>query len=180
MQKCGLQQSLCDSQLYVLRLGSLSGSRYSQASQALKTKNPQAVVIANTVHVDDIKVVGLQSETDLLASKLEAEVGKLKKQRGTFMHVGLNHHCTDEGIFVEQYDFTRQLQWMNTDSVQHLKIEDKVDEGRKSRYMSLLGAQSLQRHGTKPRKVDVQRINTVVQHCKKTLRREQRAYTIQN
>eukprot|EP00971_Amphidinium_carterae_P131791 2610307-Amphidinium_carterae.1 len=86
MQRCGLQQSLCDSQLYVLRLGALSGSRYSHASQALKTQNPLAVVIANTVHVDDIKVVGLRSEMDLLASRLEAEVGKLKKQGGTFMH----------------------------------------------------------------------------------------------
>eukprot|EP00971_Amphidinium_carterae_P259797 5154623-Amphidinium_carterae.1 len=86
MQKCGLQQSLCDSQLYVLRLGSLTGSRYDRASQLMETKNPQAVVLANTVHVDDIKVTGIQCEADRLASNLEAEVGKLKKQTGTFMH----------------------------------------------------------------------------------------------
>eukprot|EP00971_Amphidinium_carterae_P328599 6460551-Amphidinium_carterae.7 len=142
MQKCGLQQSLCDSQLYVLRLGSLTGNRHSQAAKQLKTTNQQAVVLAGTVHVDDIKVTGIQCEADLLASKLESEVGKLKKQRGTFMHVGLNHHCTDEGILVEQYDFTRQLQLMNTDSVQQLKCEDEVDEETRSRYMSLLGALS--------------------------------------
>eukprot|EP00971_Amphidinium_carterae_P004204 83984-Amphidinium_carterae.1 len=71
---------------------------------------------------------------------------------------------------------------MNTDSVQQLKSEDEVDEETKSRYMSLLGAlswlaqsrpdaavhiQSLQRHGSKPRRVDIQRINTVVRYCKK-------------
>eukprot|EP00971_Amphidinium_carterae_P346015 6487261-Amphidinium_carterae.1 len=98
------------------------------------------------------------------------------------MHVGINHICTDEGIFVEQYDFTRQLRVMSTDSIQPLKAEDEVDEETKSQYMSLLGAlswlaqsrpdaavhiQSLQRHGSKPRKVDVQRINTVVRYCKK-------------
>eukprot|EP00971_Amphidinium_carterae_P017098 337463-Amphidinium_carterae.1 len=52
------------------------------------------LLVACSTHVDDIKAVGRPLVLDLVVKQLEEKVGKLTREKSSFIHTGIQHEQT--------------------------------------------------------------------------------------
>eukprot|EP00971_Amphidinium_carterae_P351093 6491908-Amphidinium_carterae.1 len=159
----GLVTTVADSRLYYLR------------------RNQQLQMICST-HVDDLKCSGVQAVLDEFVNFLEKRVGKLKRERRKFVHTGIQHDLRDNGLYMHQEQYAAQLHPAATTHLHACSAESELSEKDALTYLSLLGGlawlsqtradimvyiQCLQRHGHKPRKADLTRMNTLIKYVRK-------------
>ena len=152
-----------DSQLYVKHSGS-------------------QLVLALSIHIDDLKITGLPAEIDSLVKSLEHKFDALKLETDSFEHLGVQHKLLPDGMrTLSQEGCIKELRPIAEAELRLMPVEEPVDERIRSLYMSLLGGlawtvqtrpdiavfiSALQRRLQKPRVQDVLNLNRVLKYVK--------------
>ena len=135
-----------------------------------------------SVHVDDLKITGLESERKVLVQGLEKEFDALKLDLDNFEHLGLRHTLEPDGSrTVSQQHYVAELKPIPTGALKLMKPDDVVNPETAKLYMSLLGGvawttqtrldvavfvAALQRRLKEPRVQDVVNLNRVLKYLK--------------
>ena len=109
--------------------------------QLLMLHKKETLVLAITVHVDDIKMAGLKSEIDSLVKTLEGHFGKLTYQESEFTNCGICHKRLPDGtITFDQTEYLSALKPINPKHYASLQKDAPCPEHLRALYWSLLGA----------------------------------------
>ena len=99
----------------------------------------KSLILAISVHVDDLKMTGLESEMTEAKRILESHVDELKTEIDTFEHLGLRHDlCSDGSRTVSQAHYIRELRTIPDADLRH-NPKEPVNDRLQKLYMSLLG-----------------------------------------
>ena len=109
--------------------------------QLLMLHKKGTLVLAITVHVDDIKMAGMKSEIDSLVKTLEGHFGKLTYQESEFTNCGICHKRLPDGtITLDQTEYLSALKPINPKHYANLQKDAQCPEHLRALYWSLLGA----------------------------------------
>ena len=159
------------------------GLTASQSDSQLYLKHSQSrLVLALSIHIDDLKITGIPSEQENLVKALEEKFDAMKIERDNFEHLGVTHRLLDDGSrTLSQENYVKELRPIAEAELKILSSQEFVNEQVKSQYMSLLGGlawvvqtrpdiavfiSALQRHLQKPRVQDVLNLNRVLKYVK--------------
>ena len=164
LTEIGLQSVRADEQLFV------------------KHDEKNALVLILSVHVDDLKISGLDAQVQRALKILEHHFDQLKLEKDNFEHLGLRHSLEADGSRrLSQQHYVAELKPI---ADQDLKLQDPqsiVSEEIHNKFRSLLGGVSwvvqtrpdiavfvsaLQRKMKSPRVLDVLNLNRVLKYIK--------------
>ena len=155
-----------------------------QTDQQLFVKHDcnKKLVLAISVHVDDLKVTGLPDEIVQARKILENHFDELKTEENTFEHLGLRHTHHDDGSrSISQEHYVKELRTIPDANLQH-QLDEPVDDNVSKLFMSLLGGvawtvqtrldiavfvAALQRKLKSPTGRDVVNLNRVVRYLQR-------------
>lgn len=142
----------------------------------------QRLILAMSIHIDDLKITGLPAEQDALVKALESKFDALKIERDNFEHLGVIHRLLDDGSrTLSQEGYIKELKPIAEAELKVMAATDLVNEQTRSLYMSLLGGlawvvqtrpdiavfiSALQRRLAQPRAQDVLNLNRVLKYVK--------------
>ena len=148
----------------------------------VKHDSQSVLVLILSVHVDDLKLAGVDAEVKRTLKILEHHFDQLKLERDNFEHLGLKHSLSADGSrFVSQAHYVSELKPIPD---KDLKLQDPktpVDEGVHDKFRSLLGGvawvtqtrpdvavfvSALQRKMKAPTAGDVVNLNRVLKYLK--------------
>ena len=174
----GMQQLYADSQLYVAHMPQTT----SPQGGAQRVSEPKLTLrCLLSTHVDDLKGAARRSDAEKLLQHIEKHVGKCKQAWNTFLHTGIQHERSKDGIYCHQHEYALQLKPLDPRSWKNLADDELAEAELASLFISLLGGaawmvltrpdaavyiQALQRRAHAPRVVDCKRLNLVVKFIK--------------
>ena len=94
-----------------------------------------------STHVDDKKGGGTEAMKAYVRAGLEKAFGSLTVQESSFIHCGIMHEQTSDGIKMHQQHYVKQLNSMDTTGINPDKPE-ALNAVQQSAYLSLLGGLS--------------------------------------
>ena len=134
-----------------------------------------------SVHVDDLKGTATRETATSLLQHLESKVGKCKADYCTFIHIGILHEQTVDGIYTHQFTYIDAivpipLEMLKGD--ENAFAEKKLHDAYRSCPGSVAWAifsrpdisvyvQALQRRAHAPRVLDANRCNLVVRYLRR-------------
>ena len=164
----------------VLRLIGL-GSTKADRQLFVKHDSNKQLVLVLSVHVDDIKMAGVEAEIAATIKVLEEHFDALKLERNNFEHLGLRRELHPDGSrTVSQIHYVAELRLIPEGDLR-LNLETRVSDEVQRLYMSLLGGiawtvqtrcdiavfvSALQRKLKAPTGRDVVNLNKLVQYVK--------------
>ena len=164
LSKVGLQPVTTDRQLFA------------------KHSNDARLQVLMSVHVDDLKITGIESEIQAVMEVLNQEFDQLKVERDNFTRLGLRHSLNADGSReISQVHYVGELKTIDEQEVKFLSPEQQVFQQTGGSFRSLLGGlawvvqtrpdvaiyiSALQRHLQDPRAVDVLNANRVLRYLK--------------
>ena len=164
LSKVGLQPVTTDRQLFA------------------KHSNDARLQVLMSVHVDDLKITGIESEIQAVMEVLNQEFDQLKVERDNFTHLGLRHSLNADGSReISQVHYVGELKTIDAQEAKFLSPEQQVPQQTGGSFRSLLGGlawvvqtrpdvaiyiSALQRHLQDPRAVDVLNANRVLRYLK--------------
>ncbi len=153
----------------------LAGSR-DQSSKA-----PRLRMVLST-HVDDLKGTAKRKVAESLLSYMESKLGSCTVAWQCFVHTGIQHSMSADGVYCHQEDYAKQLQMADVSSIKGVDEGTPLTAELSAVYLSLLGGiawmcltradiavyvQALQRRSQAPRAKDLKRLNLVVRFTKR-------------
>jgi hypothetical protein len=132
--------------------------------------------IVLSTHVDDLKGGARKEVAEALLKHLELRFGPCKNEWKSFMHTGVQHELTADGLFCHQWKYISQLKPLVLGAYKGKDDQDLAPE-MAGPFVSLLGGaawtvltrgdlavyiQALQRRGGQPRITDCRKLNLVV------------------
>ena len=154
-----------------------------QADAQLFAKHSNGKLLALlSIHVDDLKITGNDSERAAIIRGLEKEFDQLKVENDCFEHLGLKHSLESDGTRVlSQQHYIAELRPIPDADLKLMQPEAEVSPEIARLYMSLLGGvawttqtrpdvavfvSALQRRLKAPRVQDVANLNRVLKYLK--------------
>ena len=151
-------------------------------SQLFIKHKDSRLVLALSIHIDDLKITGIPSEQQILVKALEEKFDAMKIEQDNFEHLGVMHRLHDDGSrTLSQENYVKELRPIPEAELKLMPSEDAVNDQINSQYMSLLGGlawvvqtrpdiavfiSALQRRLQKPRVQDVLNLNRVLKYVK--------------
>ena len=147
----------------------------------VKHDSKGVLILAISVHVDDLKLTGIVTEMLRAKKVLEDHFDELKCESGSFEHLGLAHSFADGRWSVDQSHYAKELKLI-PESDLRLHPDDLASAEVAKLYMSLLGGvawlaqtrldicvfvAALQRRLKSPRGQDVINLNRIVKYVQK-------------
>ena len=104
-----------------------------------KNPNTQRLEMILSTHVDDLKGASTRPVALKLLSHIERAVGACTKEWNKFVHVGIEHEQTKDGIYCHQETYAAQLRPIDSKLWSGMDTEALANETLSSLYLSLLG-----------------------------------------
>ena len=159
------------------------GMTACKGDSQLYIKHAQSkLVLALSIHIDDLKITGTPSEQSALIKALEEKFDAMKIEKDNFEHLGVMHRLHVDGSrTLSQENYVKELRPIAEAELKLLSSDESVSELVKSQYMSLLGGlawvvqtrpdiavfiSALQRRLQRPRVQDVLNLNRVLKYVK--------------
>ena len=137
----------------------------------------------NVKHVDDLKLIGPESNVEHVITELEKVFGKLKRNYKEFTNCGIRHKQLDDGsVELDQDEYIQALIPISHPELVGANAEDYASEVLIQLFWSLLGAVAytlmtqhwiavyiiaLQRETHKPKIIHIRRLNAIVRALQK-------------
>ena len=107
------------------------------------------LVLAITVHVDDMKIAGPKTEINSLVKNLEGHFGKLTYQENDFTNCRICHKRLQDGSrFLDQTEYLSARKPINPKHYANLKKDDQCTEHLRALYWSPVRSRCLFRPNT--------------------------------
>ena len=101
-----------------------------------KTQDPPTLELILSTHVDDLKGAATKEIADKLLKHIESKVGKCTQEYRNFVHTGIEHEQSDEGIYCHQAKYVEQLRPIDSSVWSGLSPDAAAPEELVSMYMS--------------------------------------------
>ena len=140
------------------------------------------LILIISVHVDDLKITGEESEISAAIRSLETDFDAMKLEYDNFEHLGLKHRLLPSGArAISQQHYVQELRPIADADLKLRKPDEVVEDELKTKFMSLVGGiawvvqtrpdvavfvAALQRRLKEPRVQDLLNLNRVLKYVK--------------